>query len=413
MLPAGSRAVLAAGARSLAQDGLSGVRALAAAGLRALGSAAPQQQPQQQQAQQALPEPQPWPRHQQQQHWPAQRAPRRGLASSAGALAAAAAAAAEGAAAAAPRKAAPPPVGGGSAAAAGAPDEQELDKLLQVLLHPMPRAPAWNAQLSPYLLQVNEQLLLQPSAVLLSVLRALHVIRGVLQEDGHVYVVGTNRLLAPLVQAAARACLNPNVWWYGRTWSPGMLTNYASHRRLFKEAHQPNRRLLATKGYRMVNPLCPAPPPSAAPLPRLSWADKWLLQARTRRPGYRRLLEELLHAEDKLHRFKPAGSLRGQPRSLRLVVFLDTTKNSVAVREAHARNIATVGLVNAARDVSLITYPVLARDSNAEFARFFLDWLLKVANAPPGAAPGALGALLREAGTGAAARRRGGGDRAA
>ncbi|KAF8060103.1 hypothetical protein HT031_005042 [Scenedesmus sp. PABB004] len=164
----------ATGARSLAQ-GLAGVRALAAAGLRTLGSAAPQQQQQQEQQQQqqqrqVLLEPQPWPRHQQ-QHWPAQRAPRRGLASSAGALAAAAAAA-EGAAAAAPRKAAPPPAGGGAAAASGAPDEQELDKLLQVLLHPMPRAPAWNAQLSPYLMQVNEQLLLQPSAVLLSVLRA-------------------------------------------------------------------------------------------------------------------------------------------------------------------------------------------------------------------------------------------------
>jgi hypothetical protein len=32
------------------------------------------------------------------------------------------------------------------------------------------------------LLQVNDQLLVQPQAVLLSVVRALHVIRGVLQE---------------------------------------------------------------------------------------------------------------------------------------------------------------------------------------------------------------------------------------
>jgi hypothetical protein len=54
--------------------------------------------------------------------------------------------------------------------------------LLQVLMHPMPRAARWNAQLSPYLLQVNDQLLLQPQAVLLSVVRALHVIRAVLQE---------------------------------------------------------------------------------------------------------------------------------------------------------------------------------------------------------------------------------------
>lgn len=48
----------------------------------------------------------------------------------------------------------------------------------------MPRSARWNQQLSPYLLQVNEQLLLQPSSVLLSVVRALHVLRGVLQEVG-------------------------------------------------------------------------------------------------------------------------------------------------------------------------------------------------------------------------------------
>lgn len=61
-------------------------------------------------------------------------------------------------------------------------------------------------------------------------------------------------------------------------------------------------RLFAAKGYRMVNPLCPEPPPATAPLPRLSWDDKWLLYKRTRRPGYRQLLEELVETEDKLHK---------------------------------------------------------------------------------------------------------------
>jgi ribosomal protein S2 len=57
-----------------------------------------------------------------------------------------------------------------------------------------------------------------------------------------VYVVESNRLLRPLVKTAAAACINPNMWFYHRTWSPGMLTNYASANRLFKESHQPNRR---------------------------------------------------------------------------------------------------------------------------------------------------------------------------
>jgi len=45
----------------------------------------------------------------------------------------------------------------------------------------MPKVSSWNNQLSPYMLQVDGQLLMEPSAVLLSMLRALHVIRAVLQ----------------------------------------------------------------------------------------------------------------------------------------------------------------------------------------------------------------------------------------
>ena len=37
------------------------------------------------------------------------------------------------------------------------PSEAEVDELLQVLLHPMPANPVWNAQLSPYLVRVRPQ----------------------------------------------------------------------------------------------------------------------------------------------------------------------------------------------------------------------------------------------------------------
>lgn len=260
---------------------------------------------------------------------------------------------------------------------------RQLDELLQVLLHPMPRAASWNAQLSPYLLQVNDQLLLQPSAVLLSVVRALHVLRGVLAENGQVYVVENNNLLRPLVKTAALSCINPNVWFDHRTWSPGTLTNYASSKRLFRESHQPNRKLFAAKGLRPVNPLCTAPRQASAPLPRLSWQDKWLLYRRTRRPGYRQLLQKLLAAEDAMYRFKPAGSLKGVPQDLQLMIFLDSTKNAVAIKEAYNRNIPTIAITNTTKDMSLVTYPVLARDSSPAFVHFFLDWIVKVANVAP------------------------------
>jgi ribosomal protein S2 len=66
-------------------------------------------------------------------------------------------------------------------------------------------------------------------------------------------------------------------------------------------------------------------------------------------------------------RFKPAGSLRGMPRNLRLMVFLDTTRNAVAIKEAYNRNIPTIAMVNTTKDLSLITYPVLARDFRCAF----------------------------------------------
>jgi hypothetical protein len=61
-------------------------------------------------------------------------------------------------------------------------------------------------------------------------------------QNGQVYVVENNQKLQPLVKTAALSCINPNVWFDHRTWSPGTLTNFASSRRLFKESHQPNRR---------------------------------------------------------------------------------------------------------------------------------------------------------------------------
>jgi len=61
-------------------------------------------------------------------------------------------------------------------------------------------------------------------------------------QNGQVYVVENNNLLRPLVKTAALSCINPNVWFDHRTWSPGTLTNYASSKRLFRESHQPNRK---------------------------------------------------------------------------------------------------------------------------------------------------------------------------
>jgi hypothetical protein len=46
----------------------------------------------------------------------------------------------------------------------------------------MPSSPAWNGQLNHVLLDMGDQKVVEPRQVLLSMLRALHVVRAVLQE---------------------------------------------------------------------------------------------------------------------------------------------------------------------------------------------------------------------------------------
>jgi ribosomal protein S2 len=56
--------------------------------------------------------------------------------------------------------------------------------------------------------------------------------------------------------------------------------------------------------------------------------------------------------EDALHTLKPAGSLKGVPQDLSLMIFLDSTKNAVAIKEAYNRNIPTIAIVNTSQDMS-------------------------------------------------------------
>jgi len=137
------------------------------------------------------------------------------------------------------------------------------------------------------------------------------------------------------------------------------------------------------RGVRMVNPHCPMPSPTDAPLPRLSWEDKHALYARAGEPGMREQLSALLKAEDEMHQMRAPGMLRACFKRLRLLVVLDATHNALALREAAHRSIPTISLVAHNCDLAHVTYPVLGREFHPKFTHFFLDWLVKVANVRP------------------------------
>jgi ribosomal protein S2 len=53
--------------------------------------------------------------------------------------------------------------------------------------------------------------------------------------------------------------------------------------------------------------------------------------------------------------------MRGTPRQLQLLVFLDSTRNAVAIREAYNRNIPTIAVVNTANDMSKVGWVVCTK----------------------------------------------------
>ncbi|GLC34102.1 hypothetical protein PLESTB_000837600 [Pleodorina starrii] len=290
----------------------------------------------------------------------------------------------------------------------------DMESLLRVLLHPVPLGRKFNPALfsgaaAPVVQLGREALFFDPASTLSSTMRALHVIRSVLRSDGHVLIVNPNPAMRPLLREASYLCLNRNVWFWSRDWVPGALSDTSRAMSAVLDPHycQPNRRLMAARGLALRNPLCP--PGSLEwnrlhPAPKLSEEDVRKLEAgrkalarqrreRERAREHRQALEGLAAARAREAKLLPAGvqptvGRGGHADRLALVVALDLSFGGEAVREAAERKIPTVSLLNGHSDTAAVTYPVYASESHAGFQHFFLEWLLRVVNLPPPAAPG-------------------------
>ncbi|KAG1677814.1 hypothetical protein FOA52_008578 [Chlamydomonas sp. UWO 241] len=273
-----------------------------------------------------------------------------------------------------------------------APPSAEIDfeALAHALLQPLPLGRHTNDALNDQAVTLdNKTMILDPAKCLESTMRALYVIKKVLSDDGHVYVLNSNPSLQPLLREAALCCVNPNMWFCGSAWGPGSL-DPGPQRQLFLQEHQPNRKLLAVRGLKMVNPHCTQPSVANRPPPKLAPLDKWrLFEKRSSGrggPSGKELLKGVLALEGAATQLPLPRVLTGDASKLRLIVVLDLTHDLPAVIEAHARGVMTASLVNAHSDLSLITYPVFAGEYQLRYQHFLLDWILKVANVPP---PGA------------------------
>ncbi|GIL78916.1 hypothetical protein Vretifemale_8314 [Volvox reticuliferus] len=284
----------------------------------------------------------------------------------------------------------------------------DMESLMRVLLHPLPLGRKINPSLfsgaaAPVVQLGHEALFFDPSHTLTSTMRALHVIQRVLQDDGHVLVVNPNPAMRPLLREAAHLCLNRNVWFWYRDWQPGLLadTNRSMAAVLDPYHCQPNRRLMSVQGLALRNPLCP---PGSLEYnlrqspPRLNDADMKQLEAgrkatsrqrrdRERARDFKQAVEALAAARAREAKLLPAGmqpavGRGGHSDRLALMVVLDLSYGSDAVREAVERKIPTVSLLNGHSETSHVTFPVYASESHAGFQHFFLEWLLRVVNLP-------------------------------
>lgn len=268
-------------------------------------------------------------------------------------------------------------------------ESAEVEELSLALLHVVSKSQKFAGCIAHHLINSNGHLFVDPDVALKSMMRALHVVKDVLQQDGHVYVVNSNPMLKPIVSEAANCCLNANVWFYNSRWVPGTLTNAKTTDRLFKQQHQPNRKLVKAKGLRMTNVHC-AEEPIQAQVAGFSFEDHWELYARSNRRRFEvtqddqrsnlELLKDIIAQSRGNFKFKVPGSKTGRLAKLQLLVILDPTFAHKALVEAHQSNIVTISPVNHYTDLSTVTYPVYARDNNPRFAHFFMEWLMRVVN---------------------------------
>eukprot|EP00195_Chlamydomonas_chlamydogama_P013118 CAMPEP_0202904166 /NCGR_PEP_ID=MMETSP1392-20130828/28186_1 /ASSEMBLY_ACC=CAM_ASM_000868 /TAXON_ID=225041 /ORGANISM="Chlamydomonas chlamydogama, Strain SAG 11-48b" /LENGTH=271 /DNA_ID=CAMNT_0049591675 /DNA_START=443 /DNA_END=1258 /DNA_ORIENTATION=+ len=268
-----------------------------------------------------------------------------------------------------------------------------MEDLMKALITPLPLGRVRNHSLEDLGVEINRTLIIDPSKTLQSVMRALYVIKQVLKDNGHIYIINSNPLSRPLVHEAALCCTNPNMWFLSSKYTPGTLANHGQPHakgsgapKLFSPHHQPNQVLLAARGRAMVNPYCPVLDVMDQPKPALQPIDKWRLWSKRNSPQYRdayNTLRAVVHSETHTARLPLPRSLQGDYQKLRLIIALDLTHDQEAVQEAYERNVMTISLVNAHSDLSRITYPVYAGEFHLGFQHFFLDWIVKVANLPP------------------------------
>ena len=278
--------------------------------------------------------------------------------------------------------------------------------LFQAIMHPLPLARSDEVAGTAILNQAvkcGQALYFEPAKTLESTMRALYVIRQVLRDDGHVYIVNSNPSLKPLMQEAAHCSINSNLWFLSEPWEPRALTGSATANRLFKPEHQPNAKFLSSRGIKMTNPLRDASSSSAlsSSPPSLQTLDQWKLYSRgLLREGGRGqslvagisgkramgLLKKIVALESQSASIPLPKMLQGDVASkLRLVVSLDPSHDDQALQEAHERGIMTASLYSAQSShkdevMSQVTYPIYAGENTPAYQHFFLTWLLKVSN---------------------------------
>lgn len=271
-----------------------------------------------------------------------------------------------------------------------------MEELLRAVIHSVPISKSGARALNSALIQpkgTSNMAFLDPEQTLATTMRALQVIKQVLRQNGHVYIHNANKSTQPILIAAARSCLNSNVWFATEAWKVGCLSDERLGSALFTPKHQPNRALLQNRSAPWTNSLCPSPDPVQKQKPCLESIDKLRLLARTRDRSLRSegvtdpsqgvgFLKEVVHSETFSARLTLPGSATGPASQLSLLVVMDLSYGIDAIEEAHSHGIPTIALVNAHKDLSQITYPVLAAESHLAFHHFFLDWILKVVNLP-------------------------------
>ena len=208
--------------------------------------------------------------------------------------------------------------------------------------------------------------------------RASLVVRRVAYDAGNVVFIGTRKNLAWMVQEKAASV---GAFVITKRWIPGLLTNGRSVMRAMAKRTYPNDadRLDVKEEEQDLDEETMMVYEDGKPISMLN-ADTTSTFSSSKSNSNNKTYAEEEDEEDELGSDEEPSyedRVAGIYKKPDLLVLLNPGENKIAIREAHALMVPTIGIIDTDQDPTQVTYPIPANDDAPESVGLILSVLVK------------------------------------